>query len=203
MPNEEIVKICGIANLEDASAAIDLGYDIMGVILDTKVIRHGTVKLIEDIKNIGGTTAAVYTSFESVKENPSSADYIQLHFSHSQKQIRDIKDEFGKKIISVITYAGKENLDASIKEKISAGSDLVLIESREGIFKYLPNIVSLSENSRVGVAGKIDLSNVSEIRRRGFRFIDASRSLEIRPGKKDYSVMKEFIKSVRCIHATV
>jgi len=203
MRNEEIVKICGIANLGDASAAIDMGYDILGVILDTKVIRHGTVKLIEEIENIGGTTAAVHTSYESVKQNPSQADYIQLHFSHSPEQIREIKDQFGKKIISVISYTGKEKIDFAIYEKITAGADLVLIENRQGIVKYLPEIVSVSENPRVGVAGKIGTSNVSDVRGRGFRFIDASSSLEISPGKKDHSVMKEFIEAARCSHATV
>jgi phosphoribosylanthranilate isomerase len=203
MENEEIIKICGIANIEDASHAIDLGYDILGVILDTKVVRHGTVDLIEKIRNMGGTTAAVYTSYESVKNDPSSSDYIQLHFSHSTEQITEIKDRYRKKIISVISYTGKENIDSQIQEKISAGADLVLVENREGIVKYLPGIEFASGNHRVGVAGKIRISNVSEIRERGFRFIDASSSLEISPGKKDHVLMKAFIERARCSHATV
>ena len=203
MANEEIIKICGIANLEDASLAIDLGYDILGVILDKNVVRHGTVGLIEKIGNMGGTTAAVYTSYESVKNDPSSSDYIQLHFRHSAEQIREIKDQYRKKIISVISYNGKENIDSQINEKVSAGSDLVLIENREGIVKYLPGIENASRNPRVGVAGKIGISNVSEVRERGFRFIDASSSLEISPGKKDHAVMKAFIETARCSHATV
>ncbi|MCL4340788.1 MAG: hypothetical protein M1431_01640 [Candidatus Thermoplasmatota archaeon] len=203
MNSEEIVKICGIANLEDASAAMDLGYDILGVILDTNVIRHGTVKLIDDIENMGGKAAAVHTSYESVKQNPSNSDYIQLHFTHSPEQIVDIKDQLGRKIISVITYTGREKLDSLINEKINAGADLVLIENRDGILRYLPEIEYVSENRRVGVAGKIGPSNVSEVRERGFRFIDASSSLEMSPGKKDHRVMKEFIEAARCRHATL
>ena len=203
MSNEQIVKICGITKLEDASAAIDMGYDIIGVILDTKVVRHGTVRLIDDIENIGGTTAAVYTSYESLKENPSSSDHIQLHFQHSPEQIMEIKEESGKKIISVISYNGKNNLESEIHEKINSGADLVLIENREGIVKYFPEIAYLSSNPRIGVAGKIGISNVSEVRDRGFRFIDASSSLEASPGKKDHSIMKDFIEAARCSHATV
>lgn len=203
MASDNIVKICGITRLDDASAAIDMGYDIIGVILDTGVVRHGTVKLIDEVVNIGGTTAAVYTSYESVKQNPSGSEYIQLHFPHSPEQIMEIKEESGKKIISVIGYTGKEDIDSSIHEKISAGADLVLIENREGIVKYLPGIAAISGNPRVGVAGKIGISNVSEVREKGFRFIDASSSLETSPGKKDHSIMKDFIEAARCSHATV
>ena len=90
--------------MQDASFAMDLGYDIIGVILDEKVPRHGTLELLEDIKNIGATTAAVYTSMESIEQDHSSADYIQIHFNHSTEQIEKIKLETGKKIISVVQH---------------------------------------------------------------------------------------------------
>ncbi|MCL5802703.1 MAG: phosphoribosylanthranilate isomerase [Candidatus Thermoplasmatota archaeon] len=203
MQNDEIVKICGIARLQDASFAMDLGYDIIGVILDETVPRHGTVDLLENIKDMGATTAAVYTSLESVDHDLASADYIQLHFNHTAEQIKSLKSKSGKGIISVLKYGGNGITESDIGERLNAGADLVLVENREGIVKFLDGLRPLSGNPRIGVAGKIGPSNVGTIRKFGFRFIDASSSLEISPGKKDHSRMKEFIEAARCQHATV
>lgn len=203
MYKDETVKICGIARLEDASYAMDLGYDIIGVILDGKVPRHGTPRLLEEIKDLGATTAAVYTSMESIGHELSFADYIQIHFNHSPEQIRNLKSKTGKKIISVVQYGGGAVAKSGIMEKIDSGADLVLVENREGIVNYLHELRPLSVNPKIGVAGKIGPSNVNSVRESGFRFIDASSSLEISPGKKDHGRMKEFIETVRCRNATV
>ena len=187
------VKICGITNEEDADYSIKMGADIIGVILDFNVKRHGTSELIEKIKDKhpDAMVTAVYTSMPTTA---GKEDYIQLHFRHTEEDISYIKNVLGKSVISVIDFS-EEDLKERVKSYTDAGADYVLIEDRNGISSKISQLRKLPLN-RIGIAGRIDSMNLEQLVPLGPALIDVSSSLEERVGKKSFEKVSEFFNKL-------
>lgn len=191
-PEDMLVKICGVANMEDASLADSLGADIIGVVLDYSYARHGSPELVSSIHDSGIVTAGVYTSIDSIIEGFRDEDLIQMHFDHSPNDVRFLKKETGKGIISVIRLDGAEGTAEKARAHYEAGAEIVLVEHGKGIVAELPRISKLQKVCRTGVAGKISPSNVSQLANTEPLMIDASSSIEQYPGKKDPELLRQF-----------
>jgi phosphoribosylanthranilate isomerase len=187
------VKICGITNEEDADYSLKMGADIIGVILDFNVKRHGTEELIEKIKkrHPEAQLAGVYTSMPAYV---GEEDYIQLHFDHFPEDITYVKNAMGKKVISVIDFHS-ENIGEKIRLHLKAGADYVLLEDRDGIIERVSQLRGLPMK-RIGIAGKIDSSNLKQLIELNPDLIDVSSSLEERTGKKSSAKIDEFFYSL-------
>ncbi|WP_276935332.1 phosphoribosylanthranilate isomerase [Ferroplasma acidiphilum] len=187
------VKVCGITRIEDAEYAIKMGADLIGVILDPEVGRHGSQALIKEIKTKYpyAPVAGVYTS---MPEHAGYEDYIQLHFSHSESNIIAAKRAFNKKIISVIDFH-EEGIADKMDSHMKSGAEIILLEDRSGIINRIDQVKELPRN-RLGIAGKIDSNNVQKLLATEPYLVDVSSSLEEYTGKKSFKKIDEFFNKI-------
>ena len=187
------IKICGITNEDDANYALKKGADIIGVILDFGIKRHGTEDLIEKIKedHPDALLTGVYTSLPSIA---GKEDYVQLHFRHSQEDIIYVRKVLGKKVISVIDFH-EENIREKAKLHLDAGADYVLLEDRKGIIGRKNELMEMPMGG-IGIAGKIDSENLQSLLQLNPDLIDVSSSLEETIGKKSFKKIDEFFNIV-------
>ena len=179
------------------------GAHIIGVVRSDNSPRKGSAGLIDELSTLGLVVAGVYTEVESVKKIESQETYVQLHFPHGIHEISYVKEELGRKVISVV-FAHNElsPIDAAM-EKISQGADLVLLEyGKEGWAAYNHKIPELY-GYPIGVAGKVSKENLGGLVRYSPYFIDISSSLEDAPGKKSHSKIKQFMEVLHAETAIV
>lgn len=200
-PEDMLVKICGVANIEDAYLADSLGADIIGVVLDYSFARHGTPELVSSIHDSGIVTAGVYTSMGSILAGFRDEDLIQMHFEHTPKDVTFLKNETGKRVISVIRLTNAEETSKKARAHYEAGAEIVLVEHGKGIANELQSISKLQRIARTGVAGKISPSNVSQLALTEPLMIDASSSIEEYPGKKDADLLRQFFMNLEAQNA--
>lgn len=187
--DDVLIKVCGVANLEDGIFAGKCGADIVGVVLDPKVPRHGDSRVVSQIHDAGFQTAGVYTSLDSAMHDFGDEDYIQLHFKHDPEVVGVVKRISGRKIISVIQFTDPDGLEEMAISRYKAGADIVLLENRHGIMNSIQEIGAIQESIRTGVAGKITPEIAVRLAETRPLMIDLSSSLEVRPGKKDHKLV--------------
>lgn len=182
---EPRIKICGVTNIDDARLAVSLGADFIGVILDERVVRHGTEELLSDIRSLGVETVGVYTNMGQIENSELNEDVIQMHFPHSADDVKHLKETTDKKIISVIPFSNVKDVIQSANEFSKIGSDFILVERREGAYQIKDDISEIAKKVNIGIAGKITPETVEYFMHMGVELIDVSSSLESMPGKKD------------------
>ena len=192
--DEPLLKICGISTLEDGIFAHECGADIVGVILDKSVSRHGDHSLISSLTSRGIITAGVYTSLKSALSQHRDEDLIQLHFAHSPETVTRVRDITGKAVISVIQFKDTGELVEDSRRRYEAGAEIVLLENRSGIVAFKDEMERIQLKVRTGLAGKISPHNVKEIATLKPLMIDVSSSLESHPGKKDHGLVRELFR---------
>ena len=201
--HEPRVKICGITNTDDAVYSLEQGADIIGVIRSDLSPRMGSENLINEISSLGATVAGVYTEMENVRAIKSKEAYVQLHFPHGEKEINYVKEELGRKVISVV-FANEEisPLNAGL-EKVKLGADMVLLEYGRSAWDSVIEKVSDMKNLPIGVAGRVSASNLRKLLKYSPYFVDVSSSLEVIPGRKNHKKIHEFMEVIRSEGATV
>ena len=201
--HEPRVKICGITNTDDAVYSLEQGADIIGVIRSDLSPRMGSENLINEISSLGATVAGVYTEMENVRAIKSKEAYVQLHFPHGEEEINYVKEELGRKVISVV-FANEEisPLNAGL-EKVKLGADMVLLEYGRSAWDSVIEKVSDMKNLPIGVAGRVSASNLRKLLKYSPYFVDVSSSLEVIPGRKNHEKIQEFMEVIRSEGATV
>ncbi len=200
--HEPIVKICGITNTEDAVFAMEQGADIIGIVRSDRSPRKGSESLVNELSSMGATVAGVYTEMENVMAIHSRESYVQLHFPHGAKEIGYVKEELGRKVISVV-FAQEEPspLNSGI-EKIKLGADLVLLEyGRNALDSAMARVTNM-RNFPIGIAGGVSVSNLRKLLLYSPYFVDVSSSLEETPGRKSHKKIIEFMEVIRSEGAT-
>ncbi len=200
-PEDLLVKICGVANFEDAILADELGADIIGVVLDYSYARHGTPELVSRIHESGMKVAAVYTSLEAVMDGYFDEDLVQLHFPHSADTVTSVKRETGKQIISVIYLGDPSSTASEAVLHYQAGAEIVLVEHKQGISTYADKVEQIQGIVRTGIAGKISPFNAQKLIHTAPLMVDVSSSIEQYPGKKDPELLRQFFRTVEEIDA--
>lgn len=192
-----MIKICGLTNVEDAVYSSEMGADILGVVMARSSPRMGNADLIRQLAARNYEVAGVYTDLESVKKEADLESYIQLHFPHGPEEIQFVREQLGKKVISVVLPDSETNIEKRVSSYLKNGADLVLIDfGREVTEEDAAEITDLS-GSRVGVAGKISVKNVEAALKFKPYFIDLSSRLEKSPGVKDHGKIREFMEVFR------
>lgn len=200
-----LIKICGITNVEDALASVSFGANMLGFVfaesprrVDVQTVKHIQRILGGDVKSVG---VFVDESDEILAIiNECNLDYVQLHGKQSEEfavkigaerviRTTRIKDECSIADLASYQEAVYYLLD-TYKEGIAGGTgetfDWKLAVSAKALKK--PIILS----------GGLSPDNIIDAIRTIQPFaVDASSALELSPGKKDYSKIKEFIDHVR------
>jgi len=196
------VKICGITNSDDASAAVDFGADALGFVFfqgSPRCISYANAAAI--IRKLPSfiTTIGVF-----INEKPeqieqiirlTGIDVVQLH-GEEPPGICNIS----RRIIKAIRVKSLESLDPLIhfKDRVSA---FLLDTFSPDVFGGTGQIfnwdiaVEAKQFGKIILAGGLNPDNIAEAIRRVRPYgVDVSSGVESEKGKKDRKKMKLFIE---------
>lgn len=191
-------KICGITSYEDAMIAIDSGADALGFVFYEKSPRYVTVdqaKSIIDKLPPFVEKVALFVNVDSTTINETcqevGATLAQLHFdaseeTYSELNIPHIKVIRAKSKEDILKYSNEYRLVDAYCEAYGGAGKRINIEWFEN-----------TDNSKIILAGGLDSTNVTELKKYGFYGVDVSSGVEISHGIKDSKKVKDFIYNAR------
>jgi len=199
------VKICGITNSEDAKASVDAGCDALGFVFYKKSPRYiAPVKARGIIRQLGRRVIKIGVFFNAREKTIRRAvklcglDMLQFHGRESPEFCARFD---GCKIIKVFRIKGSAAPENLSRYKTSAYLFDTFVKSKAGGTgrKFDWKLLSRINNKiscPVFLSGGLNEKNVREaVRSARPDWVDASSSLEIKPGKKDPKKVREFIKA--------
>ena len=191
-------KICGITSYEDAMMDIEAGADALGFVFyekspryispfDAKKIISQLPPFIEKVGLFVNVDAQIINSYTQ----ESGCTLAQLHFEASDKlyeqlfvpYIRVIRAKNKKDILK---YSDEYRLVDAFCEAYGGAGERLNIEWFNDV-----------DCSKIILAGGLNSTNVSTLKKYGFYGVDVSSGVEISHGKKDPIKVKEFIKNAR------
>ncbi len=200
------IKICGITNLEDALASLFCGADAIGFVFYDKSPRCISPRdaanisriLPKKIKRVG-----VFVNEEVAKVKKiaklCNLDMLQFHGQESPEYCKEFK---GCRVIKAFRINHKEDLAGISKYKTFAYLFDSFSRTKLGgtgkkfNWKILAQAVTIKPN--VFLSGGLTAGNVKKaIKLLKPDWVDASSSLESRPGKKDHKKIKKFIQTIK------
>jgi phosphoribosylanthranilate isomerase len=197
------IKICGITNVEDALAAVELGADAVGFVFaeSKRRVSPETGRSIAEALPPFVTTVGVFMD-ERIKTVEHIAEYVrldavQLHGTESPEYCERLSKK--KKVIKRI-HVHKEDTAESLETKMKpyCGVAAFLIDPGAGDGKAFNWQIAEAIRQPVIIAGGLTPENVREaVRRLNPVAVDVSSGVEKEIGKKDYDKMKKFISEVR------
>jgi len=199
------VKICGITNLDDAKAAVDMGADLLGFNFYPKSPRYLTVeKAIEIIDQIPTfvDTAGIFVNptAEQIKEitDHGFLNWMQLHGDETPRFCETLK-WFHVKTIKAIRVRSAEDI-ARIEQ---FHTDAILLDAFNSklyggtgeTFDW--DLIGDINSKRIFLAGGINAENAADAVRLGVYGIDACSGIESSPGKKDHKKMQQLFENIK------
>lgn len=198
--------MCGITNVGDARAAVESGADALGLVfapsprqVGVEVAREVSEVVPEGVLKVGVFVDEEPDEVVHIVE-AAGLDYAQLHGDEGPGAVTDLRDR-GVKVIKALRVRGEESLEALDLYE----ADLFLLDA-------------YSEKARGGTGEKFDWGLAKSLKGRGNILIsgglspenvreaiglfepygvDASSSLESRPGIKDRERVRRFIFAAR------
>ncbi|MDP2830956.1 MAG: phosphoribosylanthranilate isomerase [Candidatus Omnitrophota bacterium] len=202
------VKICGITNLEDALASLFFGAEAIGFVFYDKsprYIRPQQAKNIsrilpQKIKRVGVFVNAEVAKVKKIAQL-CNLDMLQFHGQESFEYCQKFK---GYKVIKAFRIKAKEDLEGISRYKTFAYLFDSFSRTKLGGTGNKFNWKILAQAVRMGpvifVSGGLTAGNVRKaVKLLKPDWVDASSSLESRPGKKDHQKIKRFMQAVRAI----
>ena len=191
-------KICGITNYEDAIQAIEAGADALGFVFYEKSPRYVNIQQAKAIiKKLPPFVekVALFVNADADTINATcqevGATLAQLHFDAAQEIYDALKVPFIKVVRAqskedILKYSDEYRLvDAHCEAYCGAGKRINI-----EWFKDM-------DNSKIILAGGLDHTNVSSLKKYGFYGVDVSSGVEESYGKKNYQKVKDFIVNAR------
>ena len=198
------VKICGITNVKDAIAAVEMGADILGFNFYEKSPRYVTIEAFEAIVNKLPTfidTAGIFVnSSEDHVRRVSDTGYlnwIQLHGDESLEFCQSVR-YLHARTIKAIRVKSEED----VQKSLDYSTDAVLLDA------YHPELYGGTGDSfdwslignlnrRVFLAGGINPDNAAKAIEVGVYGIDVCSGVEKEPGVKDHEKMRKLFENIR------
>ena len=187
-------KICGITSYEDAIHAINAGADALGFVFYEKSPRYVTIAQAKGI----------------IEKLPPFVEKVALFVNVDANTINTTCKEVGATLAQL-------HFDADVniyKELMVPHIKVIRAQSQEDILKY-PNEYKLidayceayggtgkriniewfedRDNSHIILAGGLNDTNVSALKKYGFYGVDVSSGVESSKGIKNYQKVKDFI----------
>ena len=192
------VKICGITSYDDAMDAIKAGADALGFVFyekspryispsDTKKIISKLPPFIEKVGLFVNVDAQVINSYMQ----ESGCTLAQLHFEASQELYEQlfvpyIKVIRAKEKKDILQYSNEYRLVDAYCQAYGGVGKRLNIEWFKGV-----------DCSKIILAGGLDATNVSTLKKYGFFGVDVSSGVEMSHGKKDKKKVKDFINNAK------
>lgn len=200
------VKICGITNLKDALASAHAGCDAVGFMFYKKSPRYIAPKkareiiaqLPEKIIKIGVFVNAKEGTIRKIARL-CSLNMLQFHGNESP----EFCSKFGNfKIIKAFRIKDEIDLKKILKYKTFAYLFDTFVKSKLGgtgkQFNWKLATEAGNIKQTIFLSGGLNSGNVARaIKTAQPEWVDASSSLEARPGEKDAVKLREFVKAVR------
>ena len=200
-------KICGISDLNTLNFIINHPYppQFIGFICNyKKSSRYVEVEQLNELlkldKKKSNFVAVLVkpdqTILEEIKHLPF--DYYQI-YDCTPDEIKEIKQKYNKKIISVITVSNKDDINRY--KDFEDIADIVLFDSkgyeRSESFnhEFLNNI---NTSKPIMIAGNIKTNDLNNFKDRPL-WIDVSGNLESEKGIKDINKIDKFLNTVHNI----
>jgi phosphoribosylanthranilate isomerase len=200
-------KICGISDLDALDFIINHPYPpkFIGFICNYKKSSRyvGVEKLNElltlDKKKSNFVSVLIKpdeTILEKIKHLPF--DYYQI-YDCAAEEIKEIKQKYNKKIISVITVSNKDDINRY--KDFEDVADILLFDSKgyersESFNHEFLNKINTSKP--IMVAGDIKTDDLKNFKDKPF-LIDVSGNLESEKGVKDINKIDKFLNTVHNI----
>ena len=192
------VKICGITSYDDAMDAIKAGADALGFVFyekspryispsDTRKIISKLPPFIEKVGLFVNVDAQVINSYMQ----ESGCTLAQLHFEASQELYEQlfvpyIKVIRAKEKKDILQYSNEYRLVDAYCQAYGGVGKRLNIEWFKGV-----------DCSKIILAGGLDATNVSTLKKYGFFGVDVSSGVEMSHGKKDKKKVKDFINNAK------
>ncbi|MDD5617496.1 MAG: phosphoribosylanthranilate isomerase [Candidatus Omnitrophica bacterium] len=200
------VKICGITNIEDALNAVWSGADILGFVFYKKskrYIKPQKAREIIDILPLFVLTAGLFVN-ESITKIKKIAryckfDFLQLHGDEKVGYLNKLKDF---RLIKAIRVKDK----TSLKSLDNLSCDLILFDNySDSLFGgtgrnfdwSLAKEIKKLKKPYIISGGLTPLNVKKAINLFSPYAVDVSTGVEKKPGKKDKTLIKEFIKNAK------
>jgi len=191
-------KICGITSLKDAMMAIDAGADALGFVFYEKSPRYVSIAQAKEI--ISQLPPFVEKVALFVNENATTIDttcqetgatLAQLHFDVTDELCEKLQTPYIKVVRAkskedILKYSDEYRLVDAYCEAYGGAGKRINIEWFEGI-----------DCSKIILAGGLEPSNVSALKKQNFYGVDVSSGVEISHGKKSETKVKEFIQNAK------
>ncbi len=202
---EEIeVKICGLTNLDDARAALDLGADFLGFVIYRKSPRGiSETKMRHIVDRLPVHAQAVGVFVDMPKEmvlkiaRECGLYAVQLHGRERPEEYHDVGPPVWRAVTfedegpvpDPYTWNARRYLVDVKKGGACQGSELTADWDRAAEFaKTWPTML----------AGGLDVWNIETALRKVRPLgVDVSRGVERKPGKKDHRKMESFIRRAK------
>lgn len=203
------VKICGITNLQDARYAVDVGADALGFVFAPSARQITPERVRRIVKSIGPFVNFVGVFVDEdlqVVERVAQycgLDTIQLHGSESPRYLSSLTPRC--RVVKAIRVKGKIAPDRLKRYRASAYLlDTYDKKKMGGTGRTSPQMWAVARRAvELGIApiilaGGLNPGNVVDAIKvvRPFA-VDVSSGVELRPGKKDKCLVREFIKAVK------
>lgn len=199
------VKICGITNRNDASAAVDSGVDALGFVFFQDSPRCVSIKdAAAIIKKLPSFVTAIGLFVNEKPEqiekiiSMTGIDVIQFHGNETPDMCN-----FSRRIIKAIRVKSLESLDPLIHFKDKVSEFLLdtftpdILGGTGQIFNW-DIAVEAKQFGRIILAGGLTPDNIAEAVRRVRPYgVDVSSGVESEKGKKDHNKMKLFIERAK------
>ncbi len=204
--HEVRIKVCGITNYEDARSAVNLGVHAIGFIfapsprqISPETAKDIIITLPPFVQSVG---VFVNEAPDNIKKivNFCGLDMVQLHGDESP----EICSKLMPRVIKAFRIKNEDSIGqlVSYKEKTRAFLlDTYSKEAKGGTGKSFDWKLALKArelNHPIILAGGLSPSNILKainlVRPFG---VDVSSNIEERPGKKDFILMREFVKNIK------
>jgi phosphoribosylanthranilate isomerase len=204
------VKICGITNVEDAMASVQLGADLIGFNFYPKSPRYIEPKNAEKIIRklpafIDIVGLFINESADYIRKTSGELmlNWVQLHGDESPGFCASL-DNMPAKVIKAIRIKDGKDIEYA---KNFATDALLLDAYHPSLYggtgerfnwKLLPQLTG-HKFGRTFLAGGITAENVAEAIGQGFYGIDICSGIESSPGKKDHKKMSELFNKFKAV----
>ncbi len=204
--NRPQIKICGLTDISEAKECAASGIDAIGFVFFPKSPRNLTIDQARNIslalpQNIKKVGVFVNPSFSFVMERVKNCclDLVQLHGQETQAFIKTLNQE-NINVIKTLFIDSVPSLDDA--NNYNAHSYLVecgkgKLPGGNAIDWDFKSSKKFGENHPLILAGGLSPKNIEKAIEDSYPdAVDVSSGVEYRPGKKDISKIKEFVKIV-------
>lgn len=198
------VKVCGITNVDDALAAIDMGADILGFNFYPPSPRYITgadaIKVIDKLPTFIETAGVfVNSDYNEIKaiDRDGILNWAQLHGDETPEFCDSLKWLNLKTIKAIRVKTARDIRKAELYPTDAILFDGYHVDLYGGTGKTFDWSMLGHINNRVFLAGGLNCDNAAKAIAVGVYGIDVCSGIESKPGKKDHKKMKKFFDNIR------